>query len=434
MTCDLEVRTRALRYLFEILKEHGPQYTPEFWDVVSRGVIFPIFDDLRLSRTEQRQFENRDDMTVWLNTTLIQALRQLVDLFSHSFENLEATMMDGVLDLIKVCFSVRQENETLAKIGSSCLQQLIENNAPKFRESHWDAVISTLEFLFDSTTANTLFDPEFVRDVLVRAEKLEGNGETGHLRNMSTESQRSDSEDNSNTNPRQTSSRQLKKDFQQIILKSVLQLLLIQTTFEIITANNPVPVYMYMRSKHLMRLVNRLEQSYASAKRFNADMNFRVALYRIGFMRQLPNLQKQETTAVLCLLSILYRMFADAFGNDTGAPPVAFEQLPFAFKEDRLAAARMIEDTLKSTSVDILTHFNSLEATQKQRNLTTWTPVVIRILKGLAEMSDEKFGEHCPPVFRLVINILDQHDVGGELKGAIYAVLVRTDDVWKISK
>ena len=102
MTCDLEVRTRALKYLFEILKQHGSQYTVEFWDVVSRGVLFPIFDDLRLTRSEKRKFENKEDMTVWLNTTLIQALRQLVDLFSFYFHVLDKLMLDGVLDLICV--------------------------------------------------------------------------------------------------------------------------------------------------------------------------------------------------------------------------------------------------------------------------------------------------------------------------------------------
>lgn len=50
MDSDLEVRSRALKYLFEILKIHGAQYSPEFWDVVARGVLFPIFDDLRLTR------------------------------------------------------------------------------------------------------------------------------------------------------------------------------------------------------------------------------------------------------------------------------------------------------------------------------------------------------------------------------------------------
>lgn len=186
MSCDLEVRNRALKYLFEILKNYAEHYTPEFWDVIARGVIFPIFDDLRLTRTEKRKFENKEDMTVWLNTTLIQALRQLIDMFSFSFETLESMMMDGVLELITVCFGVQHENETLAKIGSSCLQTLIVNNCAKMNEGHWDKICNTIVGLFESTSASLLADSDFKTDVLARAE---GNAENRfHSRNVSSAS------------------------------------------------------------------------------------------------------------------------------------------------------------------------------------------------------------------------------------------------------
>jgi brefeldin A-inhibited guanine nucleotide-exchange protein len=173
MSCDLEVRSRALKYLFDILKAHSEEYTPEFWDVIARGVIFPIFDDLRLTKNEKRKFENKEDMMVWLNTTLIQALRQLIDLFSFSFNLLESMMFDGVLELITVCFGVQHENETLAKIGSSCLHQLVVNNVTKMTDTHWDKVCKTFVDLFDATIAFTLEDPDFCQEVMNRAEGVD---------------------------------------------------------------------------------------------------------------------------------------------------------------------------------------------------------------------------------------------------------------------
>lgn len=389
MTCELEVRARALRHLFDLLKEHGAEYTPEFWDVVSRGVIFPIFDDLRLSRSEKRQFENKDDMTVWLNTTLIQALRQLVDLFSHSFETLEATMMDGVLELIRVCFNVHHENETLAKIGSSCLQQLIESNVFKMREVHWDKVTDTIVALFDMTTAHTLFEEDFIVDVMAKAEGVDMDG--GHSRAASIESTAVDGEASPNaaTTGRR---RHLKRDFQQIILKCVLQLLVIQTSHDIVTTATPVPIFRYMRSKHLLRILGCLDKSYTMAKDFNNDMPLRVALYKIGFMKQLPNLLKQETSAVLSILSILYQMFADATGSLPTSPVEKLPPPPFDLEQDRRAASADFGQQLTVIATDILSHFNTLESAVKQRNITTWMPVVIRIIHGLLEMSDEMVG------------------------------------------
>ncbi|CAG8647377.1 1675_t:CDS:10, partial [Paraglomus occultum] len=44
---DLEVRTRALNYLFDTLKKYGLRYSEEFWDVICRQVLFPIFGVLK---------------------------------------------------------------------------------------------------------------------------------------------------------------------------------------------------------------------------------------------------------------------------------------------------------------------------------------------------------------------------------------------------
>lgn len=41
-------------------------------------------------------------MSVWLSTTMIQALRNLIDLYTFYFETLER-FLDGLLDLLCVC-------------------------------------------------------------------------------------------------------------------------------------------------------------------------------------------------------------------------------------------------------------------------------------------------------------------------------------------
>ena len=68
----------------------------------------------------------------------------------------------------KVCFLRRYhlgfteskivENDTLARIGTSCLQQLLENNLKKLSTSRWERVTSTFAKLFKTTTPHQLFD------------------------------------------------------------------------------------------------------------------------------------------------------------------------------------------------------------------------------------------------------------------------------------
>lgn len=50
------------------------------------------------------------------------------------------------------------ENDTLARIGTSCLQQLLENNMKKLSTSRWERVTSTFAKLFKTTTPHQLFD------------------------------------------------------------------------------------------------------------------------------------------------------------------------------------------------------------------------------------------------------------------------------------
>jgi brefeldin A-inhibited guanine nucleotide-exchange protein len=106
-----------------------------------------------------------------LSTTMIQALRDLVDLYTFFFDTLER-FLDGLLDLLCVCICQGMhllvaieyllknpiENDTLARIGTSCLQQLLENNVKKLTPAKWERVVTTFVRLFRTTTPHQLFD------------------------------------------------------------------------------------------------------------------------------------------------------------------------------------------------------------------------------------------------------------------------------------
>ncbi len=170
---DLEVRRVALDSLFSILKQYGRSFRPDFWDTVCQEILFPIFAVLR-SRHDVTRFSSHEDMSVWLSTTLIQALRNLVDLWTFYFEILER-LLPGLLDLLCAC--ICQENDTLARIGTSCLQQLLEKNVRKLSLERWGLVVDTFLQLFRTTTAHQLFDPVLRADG--SAEPAAGGGVNG---------------------------------------------------------------------------------------------------------------------------------------------------------------------------------------------------------------------------------------------------------------
>jgi brefeldin A-inhibited guanine nucleotide-exchange protein len=96
--------------------------------------------------------------------------------------------------------------------------------------------------------------------------------------------------------------------FNRIITNCVLQLLMIETVHELFSNEN---VYAKIPSGELLRLMGLLKKSYQFAKKFNEDKDLRMQLWRQGFMKQPPNLLKQESGSASTYVHILFRMYHD---------------------------------------------------------------------------------------------------------------------------
>ena len=287
---------RALDYLFDTLKQHGQTFPPEFWDTVCKEVLFPIFAVLR-SRSDVSRFSTQEDMSVWLSTTMIQALRNLVDLFTFYFDAL-ARMLDQLLDLLCECICqgeylsccnrtavlmllLTPENDTLARIGTSCLQQLVEDNVQKLSPERWERITATFVHLFKTTTAYQLFDPNLL---LSQPEDLpqspDASPSNGFVAPTPLSPAREPDEDNV-LEPDPSSITDRRRIFRQIIVKCVLQLLLIETTHELLQNEG---VYTTIPPAELLKLMAALDESYRFARKFNADKDLRMALWKVGFI------------------------------------------------------------------------------------------------------------------------------------------------------
>ena len=69
--------------------------------------------------------------------------------------------------------------------------------------------------------------------------------------------------------------------FKQIIVKCVLQLLLIETTHELLQNHE---VYSTIPPEQLLRLMAELDHSYQFARSFNGDRELRTGLWRVGML------------------------------------------------------------------------------------------------------------------------------------------------------
>ena len=323
---DLEVRSRSLNYLFETLTRYGGDFPKDFWETLWRQVLYPIFVVLQ-SKSEMSKAPNHEELSVWLSTTMIQALRNMISLFTHYFDSLEH-MLDRFLELLSLC--ICQENDTIARIGSNCLQQLILQNVTKFKVEHWSKIVGAFVELFNRTTAYELFSAAATmseaRPAIAEAhdglsiapsndthpDDTNVHGDASHASGNISEAGQEELEDYKPQTDIQTPAPVVtaarRRFFNKIITNCVLQLLMIETVAELFSNDS---VYAQIPSNELLRLMGLLKKSYQFAKKFNGDKDLRMALWRQGFMRQPPNLLKQESGSANTYVGILMRMYHD---------------------------------------------------------------------------------------------------------------------------
>lgn len=335
---DLEVRTRALNCLFDTLTKYGGDFPTEFWDTICQELLFPTFTVLK-SKSEMQQFSSQEAIGMWLSTTMIQALRELVALFTHYFDILEH-MLNGFLELLITC--ICQENDTIALIGSSCLQQLILQSVTKLRNDHWEKIVNAFVQLFEITSADQLFsavgrtpadapppapsssgrnltagtqEPAENDDSLrisgLTSPTFPPNDLTGPTEKAiqdSVEGPTKELEDYKPAGQQTVVSVARRRFFNRIITQCVLHVVIIRTVAELFSND---AVYNEIPSHELLRLMALVKKSFMFARKFNADRELRTRLWREGYMKQPPNLLKQETMSASTYISILFRMYHD---------------------------------------------------------------------------------------------------------------------------
>ncbi|EJT78155.1 transporter SEC7 [Gaeumannomyces tritici R3-111a-1] len=460
---DLEVRSNALNYFFEALLRYGENFPPEFWDTLWRQQLYPIFMVLR-SKPEMSNVLTHEELSVWLSTTMIQALRNMITLFTHYFDALEY-MLDRFLELLALC--ICQENDTIARIGSNCLQQLILQNVSKFTPEHWAKIVGAFCELFERTTAYQLFSATAINstaslspppsgldfggplspglespkldekslkingsDALSDSESVSASG----AQDGSQDTQQPPTSDESGSNSTHTAtitaatsmpSPQLedykpsnnlqqqpvvvtaarRRFFNRIISRCVLQLLMIETVNELFSNET---VYAQIPSSELLRLMGLLKKSFLFARRFNNDKELRMRLWREGFMKQPPNLLKQESGSAATYVSILFRMFAD--------------QAP-----ERRDSKADVENALVPLCKDIIKGYIALEEESQHRNILAWRPVVVDVLDGYAALPEAAFRNHAKAFYPLAVDLVSK-ELSGDLRNALLLVLRRVGE------
>lgn len=391
--CKLDVRTRGLTVLFEIVKTYGDSFKTNWWNDLF-NILFRIFDNMKHPEAHTEKAE-------WMTTTCNHALYAIVDVFSQYFDVLGPLLLEKLYVQLHWC--VQQNNEQLARSGTNCLENLVISNGLKFCPETWDKTCQCMLDIFNSTLPSELltWKPDLNAITTINQNhhrSLDSNGDIRHGILKRSNSQYSVyslvSEDG------KLESHSQNKLFSSLLIKCVVQIELIQTIDNIVFfpatsrkedaetlalasadfSRNSIAsqsieeqqreeqgMYSYLDTPHLIQLSECLMKSHRFAKSFNSNHEQRTVLWRAGFKGTVkPNLLKQETQSIACVLRIFFKMYSD---------------------EIRRNDWHDIEKRLISVCKEALEYFLEL---QSEAHRDAWTSLLLLILTRLLKMPDSR--------------------------------------------
>uniref|UniRef100_A0A671YMQ5 ARF guanine nucleotide exchange factor 1 n=1 Tax=Sparus aurata TaxID=8175 RepID=A0A671YMQ5_SPAAU len=403
--CKLDVRTRGLTVMFEVMKTYGHTFEKHWWQDLFR-IVFRIFDNMKLIPSE------------WMTTTCNHALYAICDVFTQYFESLSDVLLDDILAQLYWC--VQQDNEQLARSGTNCLENVVILNGEKFSLETWDKTCNCMLDIFKTTIPHAL--------LTWRPAGADGDHLTTDCDLFLCVCVCSDG--SLSVRPTEVQEQRL---FAALLIKCVVQLELIQTIDNIVffpatskkedaenfaaaqrdavvIADVPVEIqdqgmYRYLTSEQLFKLLDCLLESHRFAKAFNSNNEQRTLLWKAGFKgKSKPNLLKQETSSLACGLRILFRMYTD---------------------ESRQDAWEEVQRRLLNVCSEAVAYFLALTS---ESHREAWTNLLLLFLTKVLKISDERFKAHASRYYPLLCEIM-QFDLIPELRAVLRKFYLRIGPV-----
>uniref|UniRef100_A0A663MV91 ADP ribosylation factor guanine nucleotide exchange factor 1 n=1 Tax=Athene cunicularia TaxID=194338 RepID=A0A663MV91_ATHCN len=419
--CKLDVRTRGLTVMFEIMKTYGHTYEKHWWQDLFR-IVFRIFDNMKLPEQQTEKAE-------WMTTTCNHALYAICDVFTQYLEVLSDVLLDDIFAQLYWC--VQQDNEQLARSGTNCLENVVILNGEKFTLEIWDKTCTCMLDIFKTTIPHAPFCGLLLESLqYVHVSFIMGSPGLG------TDS----AEGQDHLPPPVDNSPNAAPDtklFAALLIKCVVQLELIQTIdnivffpatskkedaenlaaaqrdavdFDVHVDTQDQGMYRFLTSQQLFKLLDCLLESHRFAKAFNSNNEQRTALWKAGFKgKSKPNLLKQETSSLACGLRILFRMYMD---------------------ESRTSAWEEVQQRLLNVCSEALSYFLTLTS---ESHREAWTNLLLLFLTKVLKISDERFKAHASFYYPLLCEIM-QFDLIPELRAVLRRFFLRIGVVFQISQ
>uniref|UniRef100_A0A915EQS2 Mon2/Sec7/BIG1-like HDS domain-containing protein n=1 Tax=Ditylenchus dipsaci TaxID=166011 RepID=A0A915EQS2_9BILA len=315
----LDVRTRSLTVMFEIVKTYGKEFNNDWWRDLFK-VIFRIFDFIKL--TDMGENEKNE----WMTTTANHALYAIVDVFNEYYTSLAPILLPNIYQQMFWC--VQQGSEQLARAAINCLENLIVANGLMFSEQMWNSTVGLLIEIFECS----MLDMDVVTE-------MSSSPSTQQLSEVSNESKK----EVENSSPSKQSAYSNGESQDSVLLSSItrciIQMEVVDAVSNILFGRNafkvegPKPkisaqenenvinhmednqelpcMYSQLSEEQLTSLAECLMKSHSMARLYNNNHTQRTILWKAAFKgKAKPNLQKLDAHSMHCVLNILFHLYS----------------------------------------------------------------------------------------------------------------------------
>lgn len=126
----LIIRTRAIETLHRVLRTYGELFSSQTWEVIFKGVLFPMVDSAKTDDTPQPQSAwpthnptTSKDAASWIATSAATVLSVCLSLFNQHYDaGLTSPLLSEMIGMLEGC--IAQDIETLSRMGLSALNEL----------------------------------------------------------------------------------------------------------------------------------------------------------------------------------------------------------------------------------------------------------------------------------------------------------------------
>ncbi|EAR83565.3 Sec7 domain protein (macronuclear) [Tetrahymena thermophila SB210] len=133
---------KSVTYLFDSIKQYSYTFNQEFWNLIFKGVLRPLFDDMQF--TFQKNKSGQTDIIKATKNACQKAFTELVNIFVQQFDTLHPCLTDFIAIMNN---SISTNQEIISSISLSSLKTFLSRIGQKLNENEWNLIIESLQGL-----------------------------------------------------------------------------------------------------------------------------------------------------------------------------------------------------------------------------------------------------------------------------------------------